>query len=770
MGKYCKICGRKIRFFEPEYENGICEECYKIKLREEEEKKIEKLKRKKIEEERKREIEKQKKVQERLELEKKKKIEEQNKERKRNIILEFLKDKFSSSSMNMLFNIFDKDSNGYIGNSIKFMDAYQKADNSLLVEIMFQYLSNLKCFENDNKYNENNIIFNIEDIKKVFENENVLYNIIKKYIKRPDDEVYYELYPDIDEEFLEYLRNTVDSPKTLNTLKRVIKKFLQLCSDENIEKYIYTLLLTNKMNECTYLLSIDIKNEIAKVSGDDDVILNYMFLWIDIIFTYCLAYILCYLIALRQYTANVNPELEEIYEQLMSRFLKINYITDKIYDMYDSLYTDMSDTILKKGELGIILWLEYYDKISVPNNKESIIKEYQKYKEKFNNIDNEESSSKAIYELLSKMNIADVITGDSDADKEANNYYIVSNLLYDLLNELSAKEFFYISFHREKYYKAIEKNKKNAKKELMKKERERYLAGNFDKEDRMLEEEYSYENIKNGYEFEEYVANLYNKLGYKIEEVTKKSGDQGADIVAYKDGKKYVIQVKYYNSAVGNKAIQEVVASIKLYGANKSIVVTNNNFTSSAIELAKANNVELINGEKLNEMRKKIVNTTSNQIPESFIYIKNILKRAEEKLKGLDTVKNEDWLSDIFIAIGESYVEEEKFVDYTNNKKIEKFINAFFKYGNVNVGNFDIDLKENKEVYSDFIREGIFKYEVLKKMNEILNNNKLGNKEKDEKILEFAKSYVKEENNENNGLAKYMIINKLLNIDLEDDN
>ena len=203
MGKYCKICGRKIRFFEPEYENGICEECYKIKLREEEEKKIEKLKRKKIEEERKREIEKQKKVQERLELEKKKKIEEQNKERKRNIILEFLKDKFSSSSMNMLFNIFDKDSNGYIGNSIKFMDAYQKADNSLLVEIMFQYLSNLKCFENDNKYNENNIIFNIEDIKKVFENENVLYNIIKKYIKRPDDEVYYELYPDIDEEFLE---------------------------------------------------------------------------------------------------------------------------------------------------------------------------------------------------------------------------------------------------------------------------------------------------------------------------------------------------------------------------------------------------------------------------------------------------------------------------------------------------------------------------------------------------------------------------------------
>ena len=33
-------------------------------------------------------------------------------------------------------------------------------------------------------------------------------------------------------------------------------------------------------------------------------------------------------------------------------------------------------------------------------------------------------------------------------------------------------------------------------------------------------------NIQNGYEFEEYVANLYKKLGYTIEKVTKKSGDQ----------------------------------------------------------------------------------------------------------------------------------------------------------------------------------------------------------------------------------------------------
>ena len=40
------------------------------------------------------------------------------------------------------------------------------------------------------------------------------------------------------------------------------------------------------------------------------------------------------------------------------------------------------------------------------------------------------------------------------------------------------------------------------------------------------EVEIGYQNVKDGFEFEEYVANLYKKLGYRIEEVTKKSGDQ----------------------------------------------------------------------------------------------------------------------------------------------------------------------------------------------------------------------------------------------------
>ena len=81
----------------------------------------------------------------------------------------------------------------------------------------------------------------------------------------------------------------------------------------------------------------------------------------------------------------------------------------------------------------------------------------------------------------------------------------------------------------------------------------------------------------------------------------------GADVIAYKDNIKYVIQVKFYNNPVGNKAVQEVVGAIGMYKANKGIVVTNSTFTSSAIELAQANNIELVDGEKIEEYKKIII-------------------------------------------------------------------------------------------------------------------------------------------------------------------
>lgn len=111
----------------------------------------------------------------------------------------------------------------------------------------------------------------------------------------------------------------------------------------------------------------------------------------------------------------------------------------------------------------------------------------------------------------------------------------------------------------------------------------------------------------NGYEFEDYLKNLFKLLDYTVIR-TSLSGDQGADLIVSKDNEKTVVQAKKYNEKVSNKAVQEIAAAKNHYKASKAIVVTNSTFTKSAIDLAISNNVELWDGEKLNDIIKNLKN------------------------------------------------------------------------------------------------------------------------------------------------------------------
>lgn len=102
----------------------------------------------------------------------------------------------------------------------------------------------------------------------------------------------------------------------------------------------------------------------------------------------------------------------------------------------------------------------------------------------------------------------------------------------------------------------------------------------------------------NGYSFEETVANIFLKKGYTAE-VTKKSGDFGADIILLKNDKKIVVQTKYYSSSVGVEAIQQIHAAKGYYDANEAWVITNNKYTPQAFELAKRIDVLLLDGKIL---------------------------------------------------------------------------------------------------------------------------------------------------------------------------
>ena len=104
-----------------------------------------------------------------------------------------------------------------------------------------------------------------------------------------------------------------------------------------------------------------------------------------------------------------------------------------------------------------------------------------------------------------------------------------------------------------------------------------------------------------GTDFENYVGSLLIGSGFNVSG-TPKTGDQGADLIATKHGKTYVIQVKKYANPVGNAAVQEVVAARGYYNGEVGVVITNSTFTTSARALAAKNNIILIDKHRMKDI------------------------------------------------------------------------------------------------------------------------------------------------------------------------
>lgn len=100
-------------------------------------------------------------------------------------------------------------------------------------------------------------------------------------------------------------------------------------------------------------------------------------------------------------------------------------------------------------------------------------------------------------------------------------------------------------------------------------------------------------NLNNGYDFESFCVQVLKRKGFENVQLTPGSGDQGIDIIAYRDLVKYGIQCKYYSGPVGNKAVQEALAGKSYYKCHVAIVLTNSTFTRQAVDLAKRTGIIL---------------------------------------------------------------------------------------------------------------------------------------------------------------------------------
>ena len=113
--------------------------------------------------------------------------------------------------------------------------------------------------------------------------------------------------------------------------------------------------------------------------------------------------------------------------------------------------------------------------------------------------------------------------------------------------------------------------------------------------------------ISTGVEFEQFLCNKINAQDGMSCEMTKASGDQGVDLVAYVADKKIAIQCKLYTEPVGNSAVQEVLAGRVLYKCDIGCVVTNSSYTSSAKELAAGTGIVLLDYRDVIEYLKSMV-------------------------------------------------------------------------------------------------------------------------------------------------------------------
>jgi restriction system protein len=96
-----------------------------------------------------------------------------------------------------------------------------------------------------------------------------------------------------------------------------------------------------------------------------------------------------------------------------------------------------------------------------------------------------------------------------------------------------------------------------------------------------------------GTEFEDYVAARLRRAGWRVT-FTSVVGDDGVDLIAHRDGKSVAIQCKRHGKSVGVAAVQQVVSGARHHGCTKSIVVSNQEFTRAAKQLAVTHGCQLI--------------------------------------------------------------------------------------------------------------------------------------------------------------------------------
>ena len=90
-----------------------------------------------------------------------------------------------------------------------------------------------------------------------------------------------------------------------------------------------------------------------------------------------------------------------------------------------------------------------------------------------------------------------------------------------------------------------------------------------------------------GWDFEEEVAKVFRKHGYKAK-VTKKTGDNGVDIIMYKNKKKIIVQCKHYRDNATPESVRALWGVKDSFKADEVYLVASSGVSKQSLNFIKS--------------------------------------------------------------------------------------------------------------------------------------------------------------------------------------
>lgn len=310
----------------------------------------------------------------------------------------------------------------------------------------------------------------------------------------------------------------------------------------------------------------------------------------------------------------------------------------------------MNDNLFLKENVIAIGWREMGDLSVIGSTREAFKKKYTEvYADaKKGSISN---GASMLYKFVYDIKVGDYVVFPSRSNREINIGQIIGEYTYDpneheyvqkrdvkwlkhlsrtyftqgSLYEIGASlTFFSVKNYADEFLSALDKNFKKKSQELTEDDSVGATAEDIKQstKDFILKE---LSRKLKGYDFEEFVADLLNAMGYKTT-LSKHGGDHGVDITAYKDElpPRIVVQVKSIDADIKEATVLQLAGLMK--PGDYGLFITLSKYTKNAQNFLYENpNIRGINGDELVELIFKYYDKLSDKykkiIPLKMVYI-----------------------------------------------------------------------------------------------------------------------------------------------------